>query len=968
LKLISLYIENFGGLHRFSLDFEDTLTVVQQPNGFGKTTLAEFIRAMFYGFPRKAKTLDKSRRQKYTPWQGGKFGGNLVFEFQGCRYKIERTFGATPRGDSFTLIDLATGKKSTRFSENIGTELFQLDSDSFERSTYMPQLHDLTSLTTDGIQAKLGDLVEDAADMGNYEHAVAALKSARSAFVPYRGSGGSVAEAQNQISRLQSELNYCSGLETALEESTRRITELKRQQEAQNIRREDIRKRILQVSEAAAVAAAHREANQLTAAQDQLHREWNALKLLYPNGFPSEAEISFTRESAEKASILAARQPENPEDQEAAEFIEANRCRFENWIPSQDALEHCRQQITRHQTLITQIGSIGLSEEEQLLYRQLLPRFEKGELDAQRIERLENANRELNRLEHSLESVTIPDECRNRLEELKHYFAPGVPDEEEIQRHRQQLTQSYGLRREKAQLLEQISSIRPSQPGLGLILSLLAALVAAAAGIVLLRSLPVPACICIAAAAAGFSIFVFQLVKLIRTNRETVRSRGELQHRIDRCSQTIQETDYAVSAFTERYTQTHPLTDALIEIRDKRENLKETAGLIAAATAKRRDLTDQIQLLQELLTRELGNGDFTRDILNLHLSAGQFRDLRQELAAAAEKSRCLKQEADSLSAEITAFLQIYFENPDPSRFHSLLSSLSRDALRYADALARITSLHQRQETHRREHAACDQTLCEFFSRLGLSREENVRDQLLRIRDDCRRFEALSQSLEDARNRLDKFLLENRALLEKQNPEVMEDPALLQQEERQLNLDAEITGAALVRQQHQQSQIRQQLDRIPELQEELAFWQENYADRKASTTLLDDTIAILEQAREKLQTSYLEPVKTNFHRYMADLLGEDSSRILLTPDLDIMLERSGQSRELGYFSAGQTDAVMLCMRLALVDALFGETKPFVILDDPFVNLDDEHTAQALRLLKELSSRQQILYLVCNSSRV
>ena len=58
MKLISLYIENFGCLHQYDLEFRDGLTVIREPNGFGKTTLAEFIRAMFYGFPRAAKTLD----------------------------------------------------------------------------------------------------------------------------------------------------------------------------------------------------------------------------------------------------------------------------------------------------------------------------------------------------------------------------------------------------------------------------------------------------------------------------------------------------------------------------------------------------------------------------------------------------------------------------------------------------------------------------------------------------------------------------------------------------------------------------------------------------------------------------------------------------------------------------------------------------------------------------------------------
>ena len=125
--------------------------------------------------------------------------------------------------------------------------------------------------------------------------------------------------------------------------------------------------------------------------------------------------------------------------------------------------------------------------------------------------------------------------------------------------------------------------------------------------------------------------------------------------------------------------------------------------------------------------------------------------------------------------------------------------------------------------------------------------------------------------------------------------------------------------------------------------------------------------LLEQAKENLQTSYLGPIRQQFDRYMKLLMDESSEKILMTADLEVSLERYGQSRELGYFSAGQTDVVMLCMRLALVDALFRDVEPFVILDDPFVNLDDSRTAQALALLRELAKEKQILYLVCHSSR-
>ena len=198
MKLICLYIENFGTLSGYELTFGDGITTIVEPNGFGKTTLAEFVRAMFYGFPRKSKTLEKSRRQKYLPWNGGVCGGNLIFEQDGQRFRLERTFGAVPKNDTFTLIDLATGRKSTRYCEEIGMEIFGLDGDSFERSTYLPQMGEGGPLPTAAMEAKLTNLVEDG-DVANFDRAMAALRLKRSALIPYRGSGGAAARAEHLL-------------------------------------------------------------------------------------------------------------------------------------------------------------------------------------------------------------------------------------------------------------------------------------------------------------------------------------------------------------------------------------------------------------------------------------------------------------------------------------------------------------------------------------------------------------------------------------------------------------------------------------------------------------------------------------------------------------------------------------------------------------------------------------------------
>ena len=67
MKLVSLYIENFGGLSQYSLEFSEGVTVIAEPNGFGKTTLAEFIRAMFLRLPPEGQDPGQEQATEVHP-------------------------------------------------------------------------------------------------------------------------------------------------------------------------------------------------------------------------------------------------------------------------------------------------------------------------------------------------------------------------------------------------------------------------------------------------------------------------------------------------------------------------------------------------------------------------------------------------------------------------------------------------------------------------------------------------------------------------------------------------------------------------------------------------------------------------------------------------------------------------------------------------------------------------------------
>ena len=73
------------------------------------------------------------------------------------------------------------------------------------------------------------------------------------------------------------------------------------------------------------------------------------------------------------------------------------------------------------------------------------------------------------------------------------------------------------------------------------------------------------------------------------------------------------------------------------------------------------------------------------------------------------------------------------------------------------------------------------------------------------------------------------------------------------------------------------------------------------------------------------------------------------------------------REPRFFRAGYRDLLGICMRMALVDAMYEEEKPFILFDDPFANLDNAKLEGGLKLLDQIAREYQVLYFTCHESR-
>ena len=148
--------------------------------------------------------------------------------------------------------------------------------------------------------------------------------------------------------------------------------------------------------------------------------------------------------------------------------------------------------------------------------------------------------------------------------------------------------------------------------------------------------------------------------------------------------------------------------------------------------------------------------------------------------------------------------------------------------------------------------------------------------------------------------------------------------------------------------------------IETLKEEINNYTEKYE-------ILKDTEQLLKKAKESFSSSYLQDMIQGFNTYL-DIIDNKNMNTNVDIKLDVKVDVNGAQKEIKYFSAGYKDLIYICMRFSLINALFKEESPFVVLDDPLVNLDEEKIKKALEVINKFAEKYQIIYFVCNESRI
>ena len=154
-----------------------------------------------------------------------------------------------------------------------------------------------------------------------------------------------------------------------------------------------------------------------------------------------------------------------------------------------------------------------------------------------------------------------------------------------------------------------------------------------------------------------------------------------------------------------------------------------------------------------------------------------------------------------------------------------------------------------------------------------------------------------------------------------------------------------------------------------LEEELKGLQETLRNEEKKVKVYGLAREFISRARTEILSSAGEALEKEIQRYLTIFTNGKYKRVKVNKEaleFWIYSDEKGDWAKPEELSGGAIDEFYLAFRVALVKMIFGDKKPPLILDDPFVNFDSVRLGRTLDFFKTLSSEYQIIICALNDS--
>ena len=192
-----IVIKSFGLITDMTLEFSDSVNVIEGRNESGKSTIAAFIRYMLYGFDNNEADDAPSERRKRISWSTGTASGSMYVRVKGKRYLITRT--TTPSEtygqrlaykEESSIVDLETG--SPAFGKvSAGEVFFGVEKELFDNTAFIGQIAD-SGINEGTVKESIENILFSGNERINTQRAFNRINDKMEALLHKSASGGAI--------------------------------------------------------------------------------------------------------------------------------------------------------------------------------------------------------------------------------------------------------------------------------------------------------------------------------------------------------------------------------------------------------------------------------------------------------------------------------------------------------------------------------------------------------------------------------------------------------------------------------------------------------------------------------------------------------------------------------------------------------------------------------------------------------
>lgn len=873
MKIKSIHVNNFGKLHNVDLSFDSKVNSICEENGWGKSTLSTFIRAMLYGFEGDNRRDEiASERKRYAPWQGGAFGGSITFEAHGKEYIATRIFHDKAVDDEFELRDARTNLVSEDYSFKLGEELFNINSESFMKTVFIRQNDAKGAGTTGDINAKLGN-ISDGIDLNKFSDADTLLKDVLNQMSPTRKTG-EINKLKARTSEIKSELLATNNVESALNSIDERIAINSGKLDECNEKLKKLNETRSRVSKLGRKRAEKDKYEELIA---EVNKKFDALSVL--------------------KSEVGDKLPE--------------RTLIDEWKSAYEAYERSKAILDAN----------SFSDEESSIYQNLVSKFSNRLPDENDISALIEDSAKLQTLKQNANRMLLTYDEKQRFERLGMFYNPDEDYVETINDVNAKWSLRNKLLSDYESTIYDLDELKNNPPNttrtkVGFVAMLIAfaavLLLSVAGGIFINKFIFIAAFLSLGLVAVAMS-FKKQEKSIIIKYSNDIQALDEMSRDLD---QEIIRLD------------------------------------------------NEIALFMQARGRVFNEESVLRTLSDLIIEASDYKALhRKNLEAANDNSA---KQADAYIRKISTYLEGFNINVMDEAFQSALVDLRAEARHFV-------SLKVKSDNRTRALNDCERILSDLRTSMreyGIEPGLDISAKLSDLYNKLDNIELAKRIHEDALKRKEAFEKEVDvvALLTEESDEDSISLEELDEQASAIEAQREEIRGSIETDNRQKDNFLEQYEARLELLDELDGIEERIKAGTKEYKRLTLTQEFLTKAKESLTARYMEPLLSGFHKYYKVLTDKEANDYRIDANTKVTIEAEGKQRDTQLLSSGYQDLTGLCMRLAMADAMYPDEKPMLILDDPFVNLDDGKLDGGKKLLDVVSKDYQVLYFTCSKSRV